>query len=237
MATKLDKTGLAYFYERLKTVFASVTALNALDAKVDAVIAEGGEPNVIEAVKVNGVELTPDTDKAVDILTTEINNDTVIGGGAGVNWVVKDNNNGKLIAFADAQDGLHYQFGATGTPWVLAYKDDVPTNTNQLVNGAGFQNEQQVQALIDAELADITGIDFQVVTELPATGEHGVIYLVSKQGAIGDVYDEYIWITPTSGTAHYEQIGTTAVDLSGYWSKAELVDITTAEIDAIIAGS
>ena len=35
--------------------------------KVDQIIAEGGEPNVIETVKVNGTALTPDAEKAVNI--------------------------------------------------------------------------------------------------------------------------------------------------------------------------
>ena len=63
----LNNTGLTYYHNRIKTIFASQTDLDALDTKVDGIIAEGGEPNVIETVKVNGTALTPDAQKAVDI--------------------------------------------------------------------------------------------------------------------------------------------------------------------------
>lgn len=110
----------------------------------------------------------------------------------------------------------------------------VPTNTNQLTNGAGFQNESQVNALIANAVADITSFEYQIVASLPATGEKGVIYLVSNNGPAPNVYDEYIWISSGS-SGSFEKIGTTAVDLSGYWSKTELVAITNAEIDAVVA--
>lgn len=114
-------------------------------------------------------------------------------------------------------------------------KITIPTNNNQLTNGAGYQTASDVTSAINSALAGITGIDFQVVasySDLPATGTKGVIYLVPNSGSAPNVYDEYIWVTNGS-TSSYEKIGTTAVDLSGYWAKADLVAITNAEIDAI----
>ena len=76
---RLNKTGLAYFYSRLKTIFASRSALDALSGRVDDVVAAGGEPNVIEIVKRNGTAL-PVTGKAVDISVpknvSELTNDS-----------------------------------------------------------------------------------------------------------------------------------------------------------------
>ena len=103
-----------------------------------------------------------------------------------------------------------------------------------MTNDSNFQNQSQVQALINSSLEGITGIDFQVVSNLPSTGEKGIIYLISNGGDSPNVYDEYIWVTSGSSSS-FEKIGTTAVDLSGYWSKTELVSITNAEIDAIVA--
>lgn len=105
----------------------------------------------------------------------------------------------------------------------------VPTNTNQLTNGAGFQTASDVQSAISEAVGDITGFKFQIVEELPGTGENGVIYLVSNDGSGQNIYDEYIW----TGTG-YEKIGTTDVDLSNYWSKTELVAIQNSEIDDIM---
>lgn len=111
---------------------------------------------------------------------------------------------------------------------------NVPTNTNQLTNGAGFQNENQVNTLIANAIAGITSFEYQIVPSLPASGEKGVIYLVSNNGSAPNIYDEYIWIASGS-SGSFEKIGTTAVDLSGYWSKTELVSITNAEIDSVVA--
>ena len=99
-----------------------------------------------------------------------------------------------------------------------------------LANGSDpYQTDSDVQDAIDAALADITGIDFEIVAELPATGVKGVIYLVGTASP----YDEYVWIEPTGGTAYFEQIGSTDIDLSGYVQASEMHALTNAEIDTI----
>lgn len=125
-----------------------------------------------------------------------------------------------------------------GTTQTITNKEvdiTVPTKTSDITNDSDYQNEDEVQALIDAALADITGVEFEVVQSLPQSGEKGTIYLVSNSGSGQNTYDEYIWVEPTGGTAHFEKIGSTDVDLSGYWAKTELTAITTAEIDTITA--
>lgn len=197
MATKkyMDDNALTYYHSKVKALLngkvdketgkglstndftdALKTKYDNAATKVDQIIETGGEPNVIETVKVNGTALTPDANKAVDVT--------------------------------------------------------VPTNNNELTNGAGYQTSSDVQSAINDALEDITGIDFQVVASLPATGEKGVIYLVSHSHGTGDVYDEYIWLSSSSS---YEKIGTTDVDLSGYQLSSELVAVTNAEIDTIVA--
>lgn len=107
----------------------------------------------------------------------------------------------------------------------------VPTDADieGLITAHGYQDAQDVEDAIDAALADITGIDFQIVASLPASGVKGVIYLVGAASP----YDEYIWIEPTGGTAHFEQIGSTSIDLSGYVQATEMHALTNSEIDAI----
>lgn len=107
----------------------------------------------------------------------------------------------------------------------------VPTDSDieTLITAHGYQTEADVQQLIDDELAGITGIDFQIVAELPATGVKGVIYLVGA----ATPYDEYIWIEPTGGAAHFEQIGSTSIDLSGYVQATEMHAMTNTEIDTV----
>lgn len=105
----------------------------------------------------------------------------------------------------------------------------VPTNNNELTNGAGYQTASDVESAINDAIGDITGFEFQIVEELPGTGKKGVIYLISNSGTGQNIYDEYIW----TGTA-FEKIGTTDVDLSNYWSKTDLVAIQNNEIDTIV---
>lgn len=107
----------------------------------------------------------------------------------------------------------------------------VPTDAEieALITAHGYQTEAEVQQLIDDELAGITGIDFQIVSELPASGVKGVIYLVGETAP----YDEYIWIEPTGAAAYFEQIGSTSIDLSGYVQASEMHALTNADIDAI----
>lgn len=175
MATKkyLDENGVLYFWQKIKSIFAKQSDLTALSGRVDDIVTTGGEPNVIDAIQVNGSAQTV-TNKTVNI--------------------------------------------------------SVPTNNNQLTNGAGYQTSAQVQSAINSALSGITGIDFQVVQSLPATGVAGTIYLLSNSGTGQNIYDEYIYVNNA-----FEKIGTTAVDLSGYVQASDLVAVTNAEIDTIVA--
>ena len=107
----------------------------------------------------------------------------------------------------------------------------IPTDADieGLITAHGYQTSADVNQAIDDALADITGIDFEIVSTLPATGVKGVIYLVGDSSP----YDEYIWIEPTGGTAHFEQIGSTSIDLSGYVQAVEMHALTNSEIDTI----
>ena len=90
---------------------------------------------------------------------------------------------------------------------------------------AGLTNVY-TKAETDAEIASaiggITGISFEVVSSLPATGEAGTIYLLSNSGSGQNIYDEYVWLTASN---RWEKIGTTDVDLSGYAQTADLGDL------------
>lgn len=112
----------------------------------------------------------------------------------------------------------------TGTP--KAPTASAGTNTTQIATTAF------VKTAVDNAIAGIAGIEFQIVTSLPTTGKTGTIYLVSNGGANPNSYDEYIWI---SSTNKFEKIGTTDVDLSGYVQASQMVAITNAEIDTIVA--
>lgn len=107
-------------------------------------------------------------------------------------------------------------------------KITVPTNNNQLTNGAGYQTASDVSTAIATAVAGITSFEYEVVQSLPAEGEAGVIYLVAHSHGTGDSYDEYIWVSNA-----FEKIGNTDIDLSGYVLSTDLVAITSTEINTI----
>ena len=106
--------------------------------------------------------------------------------------------------------------------------DDTLSNssTNAVQNKA-------IKSYIDAAVSAITSVQFKKVTVLPPQGANGIIYLVPKNettSKVGNIYEEYIWITDDT---KFEKIGETDIDLSGYVRTADLVEITTTDIDAM----
>ena len=79
-----------------------------------------------------------------------------------------------------------------------------------------------VDTSITTAISGITGVEFEVVQTLPATGDAGTIYLVPNQGTTPNIYDEYIYVNNT-----FEKIGTTEIDLSNY--------VTTTDLNTALA--
>lgn len=200
----------------------------------EAIETNGGK---IDKIKVNGTEQTI-TNKEVDLTVPTMN------GSAGdfTAWNGKtDPGERTSIQIVMSRD----DYVEVQTKMADGNGTATETLTHNLVDKTyvdrTFRTQQQVQDAIDDALADVSGVDFSVVASyeaLPATGTKGVFYLVPNAGAGQNVYDEYVWLN--SGTAespnyHYEKIGTTAVDLTGYVQEDDLNEITTAEIDAMFA--
>lgn len=247
----LDYDGLVYYHSKVKTALSNKVDkvsgkglstndfTNAYKTKLDG-IAANAQVNVIEGITVNSTAV-PLTNKIANLTIptklTDLTNDGNFVTDA--NYVHTDNNyttadKNKLAGIASgAEVNVQSDWSATSTS-SDAYIKNKPTKVSQFTNDSGFQNATQVQNAINAALADITGIEFQIVQTLPSTGEKGVIYLVPNSGSGNNSYDEYIWITNGS-TSRFEKIGTTDVDLSGYVLYTDLVAITNSEIDTIVA--
>lgn len=149
-----------------------------------------------------------------DYTTDEKNKLSGIASGAEVNVITGIKRNGTAL-----------------TPTDKVIDISVPTNNNQLTNGAGYQTASQVTTAINNALKDMTGIKFQKVSVLPTTGVVGTIYLVpSATTSSTNSYDEYFW---NADDTKFEFFGTTEVDLSGYQLTADLKEITNGEIDTI----
>ena len=104
----------------------------------------------------------------------------------------------------------------------------VPTKVSDLSNDAGFATKTEVNTAI-ASAGHITRTVVDALPEL-ADADERTIYMVRKAGVeAGNQYTEYMVI----GGA-WEQLGDTAVDLSGYVKTSDLVPITNAEIDGVV---
>ena len=101
--------------------------------------------------------------------------------------------------------------------------------TMAAVEGKGYQTNAQVQQAINSALSGITGIQFSIVEQLPATGVAGTIYLVQKTvTATGNIYTEWIYVNNK-----WETLGDTTVDLSDYLKKTDVSALTNEEIDDV----
>ena len=105
----------------------------------------------------------------------------------------------------------------------------VPTTVSSFTNDANYQNANQVTTAINAAIAGISGIQFEIVQTLPATGDPGTIYLVpAGQSATGDLYAEWIYLNSA-----WEKLGTTAVDLTGYTEWDSTTETLSADGNAV----
>lgn len=268
---RLDDNGLLYLLQLLK-------------GEMD------GRANVIETIKVDGVPLTPDAQKAVNIILTdyakkselptklselENDGDGTAGSAYATEEYVNENGgkidvikvNGTVQTITNKQVDLPVPIVELGknqggqivslhvkTPNGEGFKienDDLDfmyfwtneasgavSRSGQLVTKVytdkTYRTEAQVQQAIDDALADVENISFsEPMLQLPATGQKNIIYLVAQGSTIAPPYSEYIWLEPTGGTPHFELIGSTTVDLSGYVQASEMKALTNAQIDTI----
>ena len=93
---------------------------------------------------------------------------------------------------------------------------DLQRQIDDLSGQGDVYTKEEVNQLIEDELAKFDHLDYKVVDELPAIGEAGVRYLVKH---ISDQrYEEYIYIE-----GEWYDIGSTEeVDMSNYYDKAEV---------------
>lgn len=183
-------------------------------------IAEGAQVNVLETVKVNGNAQTI-TSKAVDITvptkTSDITNDSNFQNATQVSTAIDNAISGITgIEFNFDYDTVS-ELPATGEAGTIYFIPDqscfeATTDTEFVEGKKYFEKNQQDQYVPTADV----------------TMQSGKTYYTLKSGL--NTYDEYVWSTAKSS---YEMFGSAAIDTTAFWSKSELVALTTAEIDAL----
>lgn len=82
-----------------------------------------------------------------------------------------------------------------------------------------FEPQSRIEKLLlQIATEGLGGWDIEVVDTLPENGEEHVIYLLPLQRSkTGNMFEEYIWVN-----SKWELLGTATVDLSNYYTKAEV---------------
>ena len=115
----------------------------------------------------------------------------------------------------------------------------ITASVNNLVNYY-LKSETFTKAEVNALIATVKQFRYQSVAELPTASAEtvGIIYLVpSSNPETHNVKDEYITLTTTEEevtTYSWEQIGSTTVDLSGYYTSTQTDAAITAAINAAL---
>lgn len=214
MGNYLDKSGVIYLIGKIKTL---------LSKKVDVVEGKGLSTNdytTNEKNKLAGIAAGAKVNVQSDWAETDTGSDAFIGNKPAINNPsLTVQRNGTTVGTFDGNGTADKKINIT-----------VPTTTEDLQNTSDYQTGDQVKQAINNAVGSITGIDFQIVSSLPASGVKGTIYLVSNNGSGTNIYDEYIWI---QSSQKFEKIGTTDVDLSGYLKTTDVTAVTNSEIDAM----
>lgn len=163
MSKYLDSNGLLYFFQRLKTIFASQDALtstntnvSSLQEQVNGLVAEGGEPNVIETVQVNGTALQV-SDKTVNVPVPTNNNQLTNGAGYATTTQLNSGLAGKqnTLTFDSTPtegstnpvtSGGIYSAFATAVAGMYRYKGSVATQNDLPSSGNTVGDVYNVQA-------------------------------------------------------------------------------------------
>lgn len=250
----LNYTVLTYFWNRLKSYFATPsdipTKLSELQndgdgtqgsayATEDYVDQNGGK---IDSISVNGTPQTIDANKNVDLSVASMSKTTSSGTNT---YTITEGQDSLAIAVNSTSGSESVSVGGQS----VALAGDIPTALSDLTNDENFidntvnnlvnyytKSETYTQTEVDNLISQLAGLDIQVVQTLPTQDiSTHTIYLVPNGGSTPNVYDEYIYTNN-----QWEKIGSTAVDLSAYWTSTSgqtnsLIAITTAEIDTMMA--
>lgn len=223
MATNyVDKAGLTYVISKIKTL---------IGGKVDKVSGKGLSTNdytTAEKTKLNGIATGAEVNVQSDWSSTDTASDAYIKNKPTIptvgNGTITVKQNGATKGTFTTNQGGNTTIELTDTDTHVTVDSAMSdTSTNPV------QNKVVKKAIADA-IGSISTIKFEVVTELPATGNSYTIYLKAHSHGSGDAYDEYVYINGA-----WEKIGNTDIDLSGYVKNTDLTAISTAEIDSMFS--
>jgi len=105
--------------------------------------------------------------------------------------------------------------------------DNVHTTINNQIKSSIVDNLESLAAdkslsanqgrILKEMIANLANLQIEIVDQLPSIGETNIIYLVKKSSSAPDIHDEYVFVE-----GKWEKIGDTEIDLSNYYTRAEV---------------
>lgn len=229
--------------EKINPLDEKVFGTDGLVDKVDYLIAEGGEPNVIETVEVNGTPLIPSSSKAVNIevpeKVSELTNDG--DGTQGSKFATEEyvNDNGGKI------DNIYLDTSATPSVKPLpiesdksvridisdyALNSDVSTTiTNALANGNDpYQTKSDVNTLIENATANIP-----IVQESSVNGE----IIIDNEGVVVYALPSSLDPSVVTGQNPYIAGNNVSIDDSIQYVGKKVINVNTGALNINIPTS
>lgn len=119
------------------------------------------------------------------------------------------------------------------TEALKSYPTDTEMQTAIIAALTDYMTRSEINDAIAAAVVSSTGLHYELVEELPETGDQNVIYLIPNGNEdserADDFYDEWYYYN-----GKWNRIGSTGADLSNYWSKDELKIMTAEELEEIL---
>ena len=215
--------------ERIKAEDAALAAkLEQLATTVEGIVSVGGEANILEGVKINGAVLNI-AEKMVDILIAAgSENGTISVNGADVAVTGL-----QALAYKAQISEADLDTALTAVLAAKASGTDLQALVARVeaIEGADYQNGEQVAQAIAEAIAGASHLKKEVVTALPeaADADENTLYLIlnAKTGH----YDIYGLVN-----GKIELLDDTSLDLSGYSTTEQMNAAITAAIEALSIG-
>ena len=149
----LNDAGLQALKAWLKQTFALDADLDTLNQEVQQLITEGGEPNTIESISVNGTKVNPDAQKNVAITTPTKTSDLSNDGDGQSNFATED--------YVEQNGGKIDSISVNNTPQTITNKNvniTMPTKVSDLTNdgdgtvGSSFPTTDEMNTAIESSI-------------------------------------------------------------------------------------
>ena len=140
-----------------------------------------------------------------DAYYTESEMDTKLGAKSDITH----NHDEEYSKLGHTHDSIYYTESEVDTK--LSNKSDVGHNHDTSYSKLEHNHDDRyyTESEVDAKFDALVGFEARVVSELPALGESGVLYLIlDSMGESGNIYNEYIWVESS-----FELIGSTETKL------------------------